>query len=162
MFSAWDELEQRDAAALGLTGADLEAWAPCTPLEVYWARKWGLSLAEAQRWRQEGVSAGEAVRANALGLSPDQVRAWTCEGFAPEDACDAQEAGVTLAEAVAWREVGFIAPDALQLIRHGWSLPEAITARYSEVDRYDLIGDPDPVDRKMGLYTDRSRAYPAR
>jgi hypothetical protein len=162
MFHVLPEHELKEAAALGLTRADLEAWAPCSALEVYWARKQGLPVEEARRWRGEGIPIRDAVRATALGLTPDQVREWTTEGFAPEDACEARESGVSLADAVAWRAVGFIAPDALQLIRHGWSLPEALRARYSEVDRYGVIGGPDSIDRKMGLYATPGRAYPAR
>jgi hypothetical protein len=125
-----------DAIGLHLTPADVLAWAPFRPLEIHWARRHGLSVAEARRWAREGVPVRDAVRAVAVGLGVDELHRWEDHGFNASDAWEAKETGLGIAEAVAWREAGFVVPDALQLVRDRWSLEAAIVARNAGIDRY--------------------------
>ena len=126
-YDLWIEL--RTAIGFGLTIEDLREWAPFHPLEIYWARKNHLPLAEARRWAGEGVPMRDAVKAREVGLSLAELRRWHDNGFNAADAWEAKETGVTIPEAIAWREAGFVLPDALQLVRHRWTLEEAIVAR---------------------------------
>jgi hypothetical protein len=125
-----------DAIGFGLTVEDVLAWAPFRPLEVHWARRHGLSLAEARRWAHEGVPVRDAVRAVAAGLDVDELRRWERRGFNASDAWEAKETGLGVEEAVAWREAGFVVPDALQLVRDRWTLDAAVVARNAGIDRY--------------------------
>jgi hypothetical protein len=125
-----------DARGYQLTESDLREWHPFYPLEIYWARKHGLALAEARRWSDGGVTVQDAVRATAAGLPLDEVRRWQELGFLPSDAIDAADAGMPLDTAVRWREAGFLTLDAILLVDDGWTLDDARAARYSEVDRY--------------------------
>ena len=122
-------IDLRNAIGLHLTADDLREWAPFHPLEIHWARRTGLSLAEARLWAREGVAIRDTVRAREVGLSLAELRRWRASGFDAADAWEARETGVGIPEAIAWREAGFVIPDALQLIRHGWSLENAIVAR---------------------------------
>ena len=131
-----DPLDVADAIGLGLTVADVVAWAPFRPLEIHWARRHGLSLAEAQRWARAGVPIRDAVRAVAVGLGLDELRGWEEHGFNVSDAWEAKETGLGIAEASAWREAGFVVPDALQLVRDRWTLEAAVVARNAGIDRY--------------------------
>lgn len=125
--------EAAEARAYGLTADDLRDWAPFSPVEIYWARRHGVTPAIARRWAREGLRAGDAVRAIALGMTPEEIRPWADAGFAPSDAVEAKDTGVPLEAAVAWRRAGFILPDAALLIRDGWTLSEAVTARYAGI-----------------------------
>jgi hypothetical protein len=125
-----------DAIGLRLTVGDVLAWAPFRPLEIHWARRHGLSLAEARRWAREGVPVRDAVRAVAVGLRIDELRRWEEHGFNASDAWEAKETGLGIAEAAAWREAGFVVPDALQLVRDRWTLDAAVVARNAGTDRY--------------------------
>src|SRR3981081_13192 len=66
-----DEYEIANAVGLRLTPAHVLAWAPLRPLESHWARRHGLSLAEARRWAVEGVPVRDAIHARAVGLGVD-------------------------------------------------------------------------------------------
>lgn len=125
-----------DARGYQLTESDLREWQPFYPLEIYWARKHGLPLAEARRWSDAEVSVQDAVRATAAGLPVEDVRPWIELGFLAADAIDAADAGMALDTAVRWREAGFLTLDAILLVRDGCTLDDARAARYSEVDRY--------------------------
>jgi len=129
-----DEAEVEDAIGFRLTVDDVLAWRPFRPLEIYWAKKHGLSPEEARRWAREGVPVRDAIRARAVGLTAEELRRWRGHGFTAADACEAKETGVSVQEVAAWREAGFVVPDALQLIRHGWTLAEAIVARERHLD----------------------------
>jgi hypothetical protein len=131
-----DPVDVRDAIGLRLTPGDVRAWAPFRPLEIHWARRHGLSPAEARRWAREGVPVRDAVRAVAVGLDVDELHRWEEQGFNASDAWEATETGVGIAEAMAWREAGFVVPDALQLVRDRWTLEAAIVARNAGIDRY--------------------------
>ena len=122
-----------EAAAYRLTPDDLNDWAPCTPVEIHWARKHALTPAVARQWALEGLHVCDAVRAVALGLTPADTRPWTAAHFAPSDAVEAAEMGISLDIAIAWREAGFILPDAALLIQDGWTLDEATAARYAGI-----------------------------
>jgi hypothetical protein len=144
-YDLWIEL--RNAIGFGLTADDLREWAPFHPLEIYWARKNHLSLAEARLWAREGVPIRDTIKAVEVGLSLAELRRWGRAGFNSSDAWEAKETGVGIREAVAWREAGFVLPDALQLIRDGWSLEDANAARYQGIHPYPaarsrLRGDP--------------------
>jgi hypothetical protein len=128
--------EVRDAIGYQLTEADLREWQPFYPLEIHWARKHGLALAEARRWFDAEVSVQDAVRATAAGLRLEDVRCWLECGFLAADAAEAADAGMSLETAVRWRAAGFLTLDAILLVQDGWTLDQARTARYSEVDRY--------------------------
>lgn len=134
--SARSQYEVCDALGLQLTESDLREWHPFYPLEIYWARKHGLALAEARHWSDAEVSVQDAVRATAAGLSLEEVRRWLEHGFLAADAVDAANAGMSLDTAVRWREAGFLTLDAILLVYDGWTLDDARAARYSEVDRY--------------------------
>lgn len=131
-----DEHEIRNAAGLGLTVPEVVEWSPFRPLEIYWAKKHGLSLQQARRWAAEGVPVRDAVQAIQVGLTVDEVHAWEAHGLNASDAWEATETGVTIPEALAWREAGFVIPDALQLIRDRWTLADAVIARNDGIDRY--------------------------
>jgi hypothetical protein len=131
-----DQAEIEDVIGLRLTFEEVREWAPFRPLEIYWARKNGLSLSEAQRWAAEGVPVRDTIMARAVRLSLDELHGWQARGFNASDAWEAKEAGVTIPQAVAWRDAGFVAPDALQLIRHGWTLDAAVVARSAGLRRY--------------------------
>jgi hypothetical protein len=131
-----DQAEIENAIGFRLTFEEVREWAPFRPLEIYWARKNGLSLSEAQRWAAEGVPVRDSIMARAVRLSLDELQAWQARGFNASDAWEAKEAGVTIPQAVAWRDAGFVAPDALQLVRHGWTLDDAVVARSAGVRRY--------------------------
>jgi hypothetical protein len=124
-----DDYEIANAVGLRLTAVDVLTWAPFRPLEIHWARRHDLSLAEARRWASEGVPVRDAVRARAVGLTVDELHGWQEAGFDPADAWEARETGVAIPEATAWREAGFVLPDALQLVRHRWTLAAASAAR---------------------------------
>lgn len=128
--------ELRDALGYQLTESDLREWHPFYPLEIYWARKHGLALAEARRWSEAEVSVQDAVRATAAGLALEEVRRWLGLGFLAADAADAADAGMSLDTAIRWREAGFLTLDAILLVDDGWTLDQARAARYSEVGRY--------------------------
>jgi hypothetical protein len=134
--SARSRYEACDARGYRLTDSDLREWHPFYPLEIYWARKHGLPLAEARRWSDAEVSVQDAVRATVTGVPLEEVRRWLELGFLAADAIDAADAGMTLDTAVRWREAGFLTLDAILLVRDGWTLESARAARYSEVDRY--------------------------
>lgn len=136
--SARSRPEVCDAIGYRLTESDLREWHPFYPLEIYWARKHGLALAEARRWSDAGLSVQDAVRATAAGVPLEQVRGWLEAGFLAADAAEAAEAGMSLDTAVRWREAGFLTLDAILLVEDGWTLDQARAARYSEVDRYAL------------------------
>jgi hypothetical protein len=136
--SARSRAEVCDAIGYRLTESDLREWHPFYPLEIYWARKHGLALAEARRWSDAEVSVQDAVRATAAGLRLQEVRLWLERGFLAADAADAADAGMSLDTAVRWRAAGFLTLDAILLLDDGWTLDQARTARYSEVDRYPL------------------------
>jgi hypothetical protein len=133
-YDLWIEL--RSAIGLGLTVDELREWAPFHPLEIYWARKNRLPLAEARRWAREGVPIRDAIKAREVRLSFAELRHWQDAGFNPADAWEAKETGVTIPQAAAWREAGFVLPDALQLIRDGWDLEQATVARYDGIKPY--------------------------
>jgi len=136
-----DEYEVANAVGLRLTPADVLEWAPFRPLEIHWARRHGLSLAEARGWAAEGVPVRDAIHARAVGLGVDELHRWQDAGFDAADAWEARETGVTIPEAVAWREAGFVLPDALQLVRDRWTLAAASVARNAGIRRYtDLHG----------------------
>lgn len=124
------------ALGLGLTPDEVRDWTPLHPLEIYWAKKHRLSLAEARRWASEGVTVRDAVRARAVDLTIDELHRWEDEGFNASDAWEAKETGVTIPEAIAWRDSGFVIPDALQLIRDRWTLDAARAARDAGLRRY--------------------------
>jgi hypothetical protein len=124
-----DDAEIEDAVGFHLTVADVLEWRPFRPLEIYWARKHGLSAEEARRWAREGVPVRDAVRAKGVGLTTEELHRWQAHGFTAADACEAKETGVSIQEVMAWCEAGFVVPDALQLVRHGWTLAEAVVAR---------------------------------
>jgi len=124
------------AIGFGLTADDVRDWAPLHPLEIYWARKHRLPLAEARRWASEGVPVRDAVQARAVGLTIEELHRWENEGFNASDAWEAKETGVTIPEAIAWRDAGFVIPDALQLVRDGWTLDAARAAREAGLRRY--------------------------
>jgi hypothetical protein len=128
--------EVGNAVGLGLSPDEVREWAPFHPLEIYWARKRGLPLAEARRWAARGVPVRDTIRAMEVGLSLEELNRWEASGFNAADAWEAKETGVGIAEVVAWREAGFVVPDALQLIRDSWSLSRAIVARYDGVHPY--------------------------
>lgn len=132
--------ELSDARGYQLTESDLREWQPFYPLEIYWARKHGLALAEARRWSDAAVSVQDAVRATAAGLPLEEVRRWLELGFLAADAIDAADAGMPLDAAVRWRAAGFLTLDAILLVGDGWTLDTARAARYSEVDRYSRPG----------------------
>lgn len=132
-----DDWEIANAVGLRLTAGEVRAWAPFRPLEIHWARRHGLTLAEARSWAAAGVPVRDAVRARAVGLGFDELRRWEAAGFNASDAWEARETGVGIAEATAWREAGFVLPDALQLVRHGWTLDAAIVARDRDIHRYE-------------------------
>lgn len=134
--SARSRHEISDAIGYQLTGSDLREWHPFYPLEIYWARKHGLALAEARRWSEAEVSVQDAVRARAAGVPLEEVRRWLESGFLAADAVDAADTGMSLDTAVRWREAGFLTLDAILLVQDGWTLDRARAARYSEVDRY--------------------------
>jgi hypothetical protein len=134
--SARSRHEVCDARGYQLTESDLREWHPFYPLDIYWARKHGLTLAEARRWSDAGVRIQDAVRATAAGLPLEEVRRWLELGFLAADAIDAANAGMPLDTAVRWREAGFLTLDAILLANDGWTLDKARAARYSEVDRY--------------------------
>jgi len=125
-----------DAVGLGLTVAEVVAWAPFRPLEIHWARRHGLSPAEARRWAAEGVPIRDAVRAVAVGLGIDELHRWEAHGFNASDAWEAKETGLDIAGATAWREAGFVVPDALQLVRDRWTLDAAVVARDAGLGRH--------------------------
>jgi hypothetical protein len=131
-----DEIDIADAVGLRLTVREVLAWAPFRPLEIHWARRHGLSPAEARRWAACGVPIRDTVRALAVGLDLDELRRWEEHGFNASDAWEARETGVGIAEAVAWRDAGFVVPDALQLIRDRWTLDAAVVARNAGINRY--------------------------
>src|SRR5262249_58891119 len=91
------------AMGFGLTGDEVRDWAPLPPLEISWAKKHKLSLAEARRWAEEGVPVRDAVQARAVGLTIEELHRWEDEGFNVADAWEARETGVTMPEAIAWR-----------------------------------------------------------
>ncbi len=124
-----------DAVGFRLTVDEVLEWSPFRPLEISWAKKHGLPLAEARRWAGEGVPLRDAVRARAVGLTIDELHAWEAGGFNASDAWEAKETGVTIAEATAWRDAGFVVPDALQLLRDGWTLETAVVARNVDLRR---------------------------
>ncbi len=131
-----DPVDIADAIGLRLTVAEVLAWAPFRPLEIVWAKRHGLPLAEARRWAGEGVAIRDAVRAVAVGLSIDELHRWEEHGFNASDAWEATETGVGIAEAAAWRDAGFVIPDALQLVRDRWTLDAAVAARNAGIERY--------------------------
>jgi hypothetical protein len=131
-----DPADVADAMGLRLTVDDVLAWAPFRPLEIHWARRHGMSPAEARRWAGEGVPVRDAVHAVAVGLGVDELRRWEEHGFNASDAWEAKETGLGIAEAAAWREAGFVVPDALQLVRDRWTLDAAVVARNAGIDRY--------------------------
>ena len=131
-----DAVDVADAVGLRLTVEDVLAWAPFRPLEIQWARRHGLSPADARQWAREGVPVRDAVRAVAVGLGVDELRRWEERGFNVLDAWEAKETGLGIAEAEAWREAGFVVPDALQLVRDRWTLDAAVVARNAGIDRY--------------------------
>jgi hypothetical protein len=131
-----DPDDEADAIGFGLTVQDVLAWAPFRPLEIAWARRHGLSPAEARRWAGEGVPIRDAVRAVAVGLGIEELRRWEERGFNASDAWEAKETGIGIEEAAAWREAGFVVPDALQLVRDRWTLDAAVVARNAGIDRY--------------------------
>lgn len=131
-----DPVDVADAVGLRLTVADVLSWAPFRPLEIHWARRHGVSLAEARRWARHGVPIRDAVRALAVGLGIDELRRWEEHGFNASDAWEAKETGLGIADATAWREAGFVVPDALQLVRDHWTLEAAVVARNAGIDRY--------------------------
>jgi hypothetical protein len=135
-YDLWIEL--RSAIGLGLTADDLRDWAPFHPLEIYWAQKNHLPLAEARRWAREGVPVRDTIKAREVGLSLPELRRWQDAGFNSADAWEAKETGVTISEAAAWREAGFVLPDALQLFRDGWSLEDATVARNQGIHPYGV------------------------
>lgn len=137
-----DREDVADAIGLGLAVEDVLAWAPFRPLEIHWAWRHGLSLAEARRWAREGVPVRDAVRAVAVGLGIDELHRWEAHGFNASDAWEAKETGLGIPEAEAWRDAGFVVPDALQLVRDRWTLEAAIVARNAGIDRYGH-GSPD-------------------
>jgi len=137
-----DPIDVADAIGLRLTPGEVLAWAPFRPLEIHWARRHGLSLAEARRWAREGVPVRDAVRAVAVGLGVDELHRWEAHGFNASDAWEATETGMGIAEAMTWREAGFVVPDALQLVRDRWSLDAAIVARNAGIDRYRHRREP--------------------
>ena len=71
------------AIGLGLTVDELREWAPFHPLEIYWARKNRLPLAEARRWAREGVPIRDAIKAREVRLSFAQLRHWQDAAFNP-------------------------------------------------------------------------------
>jgi hypothetical protein len=121
--------EVADAIGLGLSVAEVRAWAPFRPLEIHWARRHRLSLAGARRWAAAGVPVRDAVRAEAVGLTLAELRDWEARGFNASDAWEAKETGLGIEAAAAWREAGFVLPDALQLVRDRWNLDAAVAAR---------------------------------
>jgi hypothetical protein len=123
--------EAAEGQAYGLTSDDLRAWAPFSPIEIYWALKHNLTPATARRWAREGLRICDTVRAIGLGMQPQEARPWAAAGFAPCDAVEAKQMGVPLEAALAWRAAGFILPDAALLIHDGWTLEQAVTARWS-------------------------------
>jgi hypothetical protein len=129
--------EAAEAQAYGLTSDDLRAWAPFSPVEIYWAVKHDVTPATASRWAREGLRICDTVRAVRLGMTPEEVRPWAGAGFAPFDAVEGKEAGVTLETALAWRAAGFILPDAALLIHDGWTLKDAVNARYAGIASED-------------------------
>jgi hypothetical protein len=131
-----DATDVADAIGLRLSVEDVLAWAPFRPMEIQWARRHGLSLAEARRWSEAGVPVRDAVRAVAVGLGTDELHRWEEHGFNASDAWEAKETGLGIAEAAAWREAGFVVPDALQLVRDRWTLDAAFLARNAGIDRY--------------------------
>jgi hypothetical protein len=133
-----DDWEIADAVGLGLAPGDVLEWAPFRPLEIHWARRHALSLAEARHWAARGVPVRDAVRARAAGLTFDELHRWEDAGFNVSDAWEAKESGVDVPTAAAWREAGFVAPDALQLIRDGWTLAAARVAREAGIRRYSV------------------------
>jgi hypothetical protein len=135
-----DESEIEDAIGFHLTVDDVREWRPFHPLEIYWAKKHGLSVEEARRWMQQGVPIRDAIRARMMELTAEEIHHWRSHGFTAADACEAKETGVTIQEVMAWREAGFVVPDALQLIRHGWTLTEAIVARNRHLDPAGAVG----------------------
>jgi len=124
------------AIGFGLTVDEVRDWAPLHPLEISWAKKHKLSLAEARRWAEEGVPVRDAVQARAVGLTIEELHRWEDEGFNVADAWEARETGVTMPEAIAWRDAGFVIPDALQLVRDHWTLDAARVARDVGLRRY--------------------------
>ena len=135
-WTGLDDWDIANAVGLRLTPADVRAWAPFRPLEIHWARRNGLSLADARRWAAAGVPVRDAIRARAAGLRLEELRRWEAAGFGAADAAEAKETGVDIPEAAAWREAGFVLPDALQLVRDGWTLEGAIVARDRDLRRY--------------------------
>jgi hypothetical protein len=128
---------------LDLTADDIQEWAPFHPLEIYWAKKNGLPLAEARRWARHGVPIRDTIKAREVGLSVAELHRWQAAGFSAADAWEAKETGVTIPVAIAWREAGFVLPDALQLVRDRWSLEDAIVARYQGIHPYGaMVGRP--------------------
>jgi hypothetical protein len=138
--SARSQIEVCDARGYQLSESDLREWHPFYPLEIYWARKHGLAVAEARRWSEAGVSVQDAVRATGVGLALEEVRRWLGLGFLAADAIEAADAGMPLDTAVRWGEAGFLTLDAILLVCDGWTLDNARAARYSEVDRYRVKG----------------------
>lgn len=124
------------AIGLGLTVDEVRDWAPLHPLEISWAKKHRLSLAEARQWAKEGVPVRDAIQARAVGLTIEELHRWEDEGFNVADAWEARETGVTILEAIAWRNAGFVIPDALQLVRDRWTLDAAKLARDVGLRRY--------------------------
>jgi hypothetical protein len=135
--------EAAEASAYGLTTDDLREWAPFSAVEIYWARRHGLTPAAARGWARAGLRACDTVRAIALGMTPEELAPWAGAGFAPFDAVEARETRIALETAVAWRAAGFILPDAALLIRDGWTLGEAVAARYAGIADEDRQSDPD-------------------
>ncbi len=131
-----DQVDVADAIGFRLTVDEVLAWTPFRPLEIAWAKRQGLPLAEARRWAGEGVAIRDAVRAVAVGLSIEELRRWEAHGFHASDAWEARETGVGIAEAAAWRDAGFVIPDALQLVRDRWTLDAAVGARNAGIERY--------------------------
>jgi hypothetical protein len=133
--------ELADAVGFGVSAADLDAWAPCSPLDVHWARKHGLDVSTVRRWLTQGVNVQDAVRAQLAGVGLDEVVRWVQAGFAASDAAVAAEASMSLDEARVWREVGFILPDAALLRQDGWTLEHAAAARIEGLDPHGRWSD---------------------
>src|SRR5205823_1876145 len=100
---------------------EIREWAPFHPLEISWAMKKRLPLAEARRWAEEGVPIRDAVRAREVGLTLADLRRWQAAGFCAADAWEAKETGVAIPEAVAWRGTFTAAAEALNMTQSALS-----------------------------------------